>query len=297
MNLQVAAPAGDGEIDVRALVVTLWSRRWWIVAAVLLFAVAFGALAFLMTPVYRATTTVVAVNNDMSGMGQLGSALGQLGGLASLAGINLGSTGSETEETLAVLRSREFTEGFIRDHNLMPTLFPDRWDEKSQRWRGEEADWPTLAQAFQFFDSEVRLISRDRKTNLITVQIEWRDRKKAALWANELVARLNSEMRARAIQRTTASMKYLEKELAATSTLETRQAINRLIEAQINQRMLANVTEEYALRVVDRALPSDPRDVAKPRKPMLIALGMVIGLLFGVVGVLTFSALESLRRS
>ncbi len=38
------------------------------------------------------------------------------------------------------------------------------------------------------------------------------------------------------------------------------------MEAQINQRMIANVTQEYALRVVDRALPADPKDVLRPEQ-------------------------------
>ncbi len=55
-------------------------------------------------------------------------------------------------------------------------------------------------------------ISRDRKTGLITVQIDWRDAVKAARWGQyEIVARLNAEMRSRAIQSTNASVGYLEK--------------------------------------------------------------------------------------
>ncbi len=101
----------------------------------------------------------------------------------------------------------------------------------------------------------MRSVSKDKQTGLITLAIEWRDPVQAASWANELVARLNAEMRARAIARTSASIDYLQKELANTSEVETKRAMDRVMEAQINKRMLATVTEEYALRVVDRALP------------------------------------------
>jgi uncharacterized protein involved in exopolysaccharide biosynthesis len=63
------------------------------------------------------------------------------------------------------------------------------------------------------------------------------------------------------------------------------------MEAQINQRMYANVTQEYSLRVIDRAMPSDPKDVARPKKLMLLALGVTLGFALGALGVLAAPAL------
>lgn len=214
-----------------------------------------------------------------------------------MVGANLNPGASRTEESLAVLRSRELTERFIRDSGLMPELFHQRWDVKSLAWRQGVTHQPTLAEAYRYFDERVRRLSYDKKTGLIRLEIEWRDPAKAAEWANELVARLNAEMRARAIAESTASVGFLEKELAATSTLDTRAAINRLIEAQINQRMLANVTREYAFRVVDRALPPDAQDVVRPKKLLMIVLGAGLGLMLGAVGVLLRGAVASDSRA
>jgi uncharacterized protein involved in exopolysaccharide biosynthesis len=47
--------------------------------------------------------------------------------------------------------------------------------------------------------------------------------------------------------------------------------------------MYADVTEEYSLRVVDRALPSDADDPLRPRKALLVAIGFITGLVVGVV--------------
>lgn len=276
------------DVDLRALLAMLWAGRWWIVVSVALVTGAFAATAFLMTPVYRATAVLVPADADRSGMGALGPALSQFGGLAALAGINMNSGNSATEESLAVLRSREFTESFIRDQRLMPELFHKKWDKKANDWKGDLNDRPTLAQAYKYFDRHVRVVSLDKKTGLVSLQIEWKDADKAAAWANELVARLNSEMRSREITRTNASVGYLEKELAATSAIDTRQAINRLMEAQINQRMVANVTKEYALRVVDRAMPADKKDVVRPRKLIMIVMGTCVGLLAGILSVFMF---------
>lgn len=271
----------DRVIDVAEIFSKLAARRWWLIASVLLFTGAFTAAAFLMTPVYR-SATILAPAGEARMSGGLGSALGQLGDIASLAGLNVGSNSAETEETLAVLRSREFTESFIKDKGLVKEFFASKWDAANSRWNVPENKVPTLGQAYKYFDKKVRTIVSDKKTGLITLQIDWRDRDESAEWANELVRRLNAEMRTRAIARANASVGYLEKEFGTTSTIETREAIGRLMEAQIKQRMVANVSEDYAFRVVDRAMASDKDDPEKPKKLLLVIAGFLIGTVVGV---------------
>ncbi len=280
----------QSEIELRDLVLILWGRRWLIILISGIFAALFIAVAFLKTPMYRATVVVVEAPSTRDG-GGLGAALGSFGGLASLAGLSFGADRAG-EEALAVLRSREFTERFITDLNLMPELFRDRWDPVAKSWVGERDSWPTLAQAAKYFDTRVRSVVRDKLTGLISLQIEWHDRERAAEWANELIARLNSEMRTRTIDHTTRTIRYLNQELANTSAIETRQAINRLMEAQINERMLASVTNEFAFRVVDKALPPDRRDIASPRKMLLVLLGPIVGSIFACVVVFFLAAMR-----
>jgi len=276
----------EAYIDLTRVVQRVWSKRWWIVLSVILFTAAFASYAFLTRPIFRATTILVSAGNAQDGLGvSLSGALGQLGGLASLAGIGLGSSTAETEEALAVLRSREFTEAFITDKQLMPVLFTDSWDATAKRWKSPDNP-PTLARGYKYFNGAIRTVSRDKRTGLVTMQIEWHNRQQAADWANELVARINAEMQKRAITQSQASVGFLEEELKKTSVIGTQEAINRLIEAQIKQRMLANVTQEYAFRVVDKALPPDLSDKVRPKRLMLLMLGSTLGGIFGIAMVL-----------
>jgi uncharacterized protein involved in exopolysaccharide biosynthesis len=268
--------------DIRQLLPILRAHWRLIAASIVLMTALAAAVAFLSPPIYRSSIVLVPTSSDASGLaGGLGSALGQFGGLAALAGINLGPDGMATEESLAVLKSRQFTEAFIADQQLMPILFAKSWDAQNGKWKEGEQP-PTAGKAYKYFDQKVRSIDRDKKTQIVTVNVEWRDRERAAQWANELIARLNAEMRARAIARTDASVGYLEKELETTSTVATREAINRLIETQIKQRMLANVTPEYAFRVVDRAVPADRNDPIRPKKLVLLLAGPFVGLILGI---------------
>ena len=142
---------------------------------------------------------------------------------------------------------------------------------------------PSLAKGYERFYKKIRTIIRDKKTGLVTLQVDWTDRHEAADWANELVERLNAEMRARAAREAEASVGYLEKELEKTSIVEAREALNRIMETQIKQRMFADVNQEYVFRMIDRAMAPDPDDVVRPRRVLMAVEGLLLGLALGVL--------------
>lgn len=277
-------------LDFYRLVRRVWDGRWWVIgSSVLLGAIAL-TIGFLMTPVYRASTVLISASKANATMG---NALGSIGGLAALAGVNLTGADTETREALGLLRSRQFALDFITDFNLKPQFFEDKWDAAAGKWKVSPGEEPTDAEAVRYFDENVRTVRDDSRNGLIILEVDWRDRESAATWANAMVARLNADMRRRAIERADASMGFLTKEYESTAVLDARSAINRLMEAQINQRMLANVTSDFAFRVVDRAQVPDRGDKVRPRKLLMLLAGGFLGFLLGVVGVLVFRRPEA----
>ena len=291
MSVSVERPYLQREegVGMSTLFARLLAKRWWILASIVIFTGAFGAIAFTMTPIYRATIVLVPAAADR-GADVVGSVTSSLSGLASVAGLSLGPRDAGTEEALAVLESHEFTEKFISEKNLIPKLFAGSWDAANGRWKVGPEKQPTTGKAYKAFDKKIRTVTEDPKTGLVTLQIDWIDRNEAAEWANELVQRLNDEMRERAITKADASMSFLSKESQTTSTVEVQTAINRLIESTVKQRMLAHVTHDYSFRVVDRAIAPDRDDIVKPQKPLLLLVGALLGLIVGVVPVLLFSS-------
>jgi len=298
MNSNLDAPNNGDYTDLHQLVLTVWKKRWWVLTSIILFTGMFTLVAFTMRPVYSASAVVIPASSERSSSGALTSALGQLGGLASLAGVSLGGTSdAETTEALAILRSRAFIEKFITEENLMPEIYSKYWDSRSKTWvMPEGTKAPTVSKTYKAFIESVLSVSQDKKTSLITVKITWHDRNKAALWANDLIARINETMRRRSIQNSEASIGYLEKEMKSTTVVAAQEAVNRLIEIQIKQRMLANVTPEYAFRVVDGAMPPDADQPIRPRKRLLMASGFALGGMIGVIGVVLASR-QSMSRN
>jgi len=238
------------------------------------------AIAYLMlsSAVYRAQVTLMPVE-DAESQGLLSGLQSQLGGLASLAGIGIGSTDGPKQEALATLASHSFTSQFIQDEGLLPILMHERWNDSPKRWwtfwRGSDA--PTLEDAFERFDRDVRFVSEDRRNGLVILAIEWTDRNLAASWANSLVATLDRDLRARARAQAERSLKYLETELARTDTVAVREVMFRMMELERRRIMLTFVREHYAFRVIDPAhVPQADRHV-RPKRGLILILGALLG--------------------
>ncbi len=289
MNIAPAETASD-TLDPGEFLALLRHRKWLVLGVVALCSAAFWAAALLMTPTYR-VTTVLAPARAEGGLAGLGGNLGQLGGLAALAGVSIGGGDGATEEALAVLGSQEFTQRFIVESNLLPKLYASKWDAKAGKWIVAPGKEPTTARAEKRFSQWIRSISRDRKTGLVTMSIDWRDRQEALEWNHRLVEMLNEEMRRRAMTDADNYIAYLESELATTALVDTRLAVSRLLEAQIKQRMTAKVTREYAFRIVDGGIVPDADDPVRPKKLQMFVLGPLVGLVLGVGYVLLAWAL------
>jgi uncharacterized protein involved in exopolysaccharide biosynthesis len=277
---------GDEPITLGELRVVL-TRGWRVIAAsTLLLGIAAALIGFLMTPVYRVMTVLIA---DESGgrSGVLSSALGQLGGLAAITGgLGFGSaTQTATTEALAVLQSRQFLQEFIEKNSLMPKLFPKKWDREANNWKPSLRKIPTPYMGYKRFSEDIMDVYQDKKTNLVTVVISWTDREEAADWANQLVDMVNARMRERAIAEADQTIQFLQRELPGANTVEVKSAISSMMESQLKAKALASVRKQYAFRVIDPAIASDKDVVLRPHKGLYILMGVIVGLLLGIAAV------------
>ena len=110
----------------------------------------------------------------------------------------------------------------------------------------------------------------------------------------EMIEMVNERIRGEAARNAERSIGYLNGELEKTSVVEAQQVIYGLIEAQLNNAMLANVQREYAFRVIDHAVP--PEIKVRPRRTIMVIVGALTGLLFGLVVVFFRRVLVKLRE-
>jgi hypothetical protein len=266
----------EDKFELKRLVSNVFSAWKGILIGGLLGGVITAVVVMQLPLLYRAQALIAPVETST---GLAGSLRNQFGGLAALAGVDIGASASRKEEAFAMLSSLGFARDFIVSEDLLPVLFADRWDAKARQWRpGEKV--PTLEDGVMRFTRDVRSVTEERRTGLITVTIVCESPKLAARWANRMVDLANERLRREAREQSERSIRYLNTELAKTSVVELRQSIFRLIETQVNNAMLANVQIEYAFRFIDRAV--EPERRFSPRRTLLTLLGAFAGAVLGV---------------
>jgi len=271
----------------------LWRSKYILLTGAFL-GFAIGAVAAWLTPpAYRAT--VVMMPNAETGFADgLGSALGQAGGLAALVG--LGRDGNRVDEAIAILESRKFTESLIIEHQLLPKLFPKAWNSAAGEWRVSNSDQPKAFDGFVRFQ-KLQRVRRDNKSGLVRLELIWPDAVEAADLANSMVARLNDDMRERDIAEATRSVELLNLELSRTEVVAIQSSIQKLIEANIRRRTLANTRQDYVFRVIDPAVAIESGHYFRPRPLLYVAAGGFSGLLLGAVFVALMHFGRLVRRT
>jgi uncharacterized protein involved in exopolysaccharide biosynthesis len=291
LDVRTRIPLSREQISLKEVLQVLWMRKW---RAIGFTAGLVALVVALVSPKeYEASTLISAVTETPgeSSMGRLGSALSGLGGLASLAGVSMGDN-SRSAETIAVLQSRELTERFIDQNHLLPVLFAKSWDAGLGRWKPmAPAKIPNLWKADRYFKHEVRSVTQNPKTGLVTLTVTWTDPRLAAEWANGLVKLTNDYLRAQAIAMSDRNIAYLEDQAARTEQVGIRQSIYLVLQDEISKAMLARGTEQYALKILDPA--AAPAEPSSPRPLMWCLLAFLMGLVLCVLAAFVSVAWQS----
>lgn len=280
----ITGPAAD-DINLSELWQALVRSRLLVLGITAAFTVIALAYAFLATEWYR-TEALLAPADERSV-----PSLGALGGLAALAGVSIGGGGT-TAEAIEVLKSREFAGSFIEDYGLLTIFFADDWDPEQKRWRHDDPEkWPDVRDAIRFFHDSVLDVRENRQTSMVTLIVNWTNPEEATRWAEDLVRRLNTRMRERALQEAETNVAYLQKELANTNLVTLQESIGRLLEAELQKLMLARGNEEFAFRVIDR--PQVPKERDWPKRALIVSGATMLGGFFSVFFVILRHAFDA----
>ncbi|EGV3809731.1 Wzz/FepE/Etk N-terminal domain-containing protein [Vibrio parahaemolyticus] len=292
---------GD-EIDLRELFKALWKGKWIIIATTFVFAVGSIIYALSLPNIYKADALLAPA--ESSNGGGLSKMAGQLGGLAALAGVNLGAgESSQTDLAVQVMKSRQFVEAFINKHELLvPLMAAKDWDLTNNKlilnknlYNPITGEWlrepnglrgaaPTAQEAFEVFNKEVLSVSQDKESGLYTVSVKNYSPYIAQQWVNWLIEDINKVMRERTIAETSQNLAYLNTQLQKTAVADMQSTFYKLIEEQTKSLMLAEVQEEFIFKVVDPAVVPELKD--GPKRALICALGTLLGGMLGVAIVL-----------
>ena len=269
------------QIDLSQVARVIWAKKIWIALATLL--VTGAAIVYVMnaTEWYRAQAVLI-LREGASGS-RLSAQLSQFSGLASIAGLNLGT--GNVQEPLGTLKSWGFSQRFVVGNQLVDVLPVPRSSEELERDPAKK-----ITRRVDEFRRSILSVTEDKKTGLITISIEWKDPVVAADWANKIADQVNNELRDKALDESTRNIAYLREQLKTTDAVSLQQAIGSLLETEMQKVMLAQGTDEYAFRVIDRAQPPALRE--RPKRTLIVLIALLGGFFGSTMAALVASPLR-----
>lgn len=294
------------ELDVSKLLATLWHKKLLIIASAIIFTIAAVFLALSLPNVYRSSVLLMPNDKEQSNSG-LGGLASQFGGLASLAGINLGGgSADKTGYALEVIESREFLYNFINNNDLkVKVMAVNGWDRNNNAYlydqeiydvnnkvwvREAQAPFlpePSVHETYLEFLQNHLTVGQDKETGMVTISVSHYSPYFAKELVEKLVDALNETIKLQDIDEATKSIEYLKLELKNTKEVGLQAMFYQLIEQQQQTLMLAKVRSDYVLKIVDKAVV--PEQKFKPKRAVIVALGGLLGVIFASVLVLIFS--------
>lgn len=289
----------DDEIDLRELFSVLWAGKIPIMACVLVFALVSVSVALYLPNKY--TAEAVLAPRSSGGGGGLAQLASQYGGLASLAGINIGGLGEGDSSAVAkeMLKTREFFSAYLYDSVLVDLMAAESWDRdtdtvaiddtvfdvQSKAWirkagPGRQVK-PSVQEAHKAFVEGFLSVSEDKQTGLVTVSITHLSPSVARDWVNLLITGINEAVRARDVREAENSIEFLNEQRLKTSLVSLTEVFSELIEEQTKTVMLANASDEYVFQVIEP--PVAPELKSEPSRALICVLGTMLGGMLGVV--------------
>lgn len=294
------------EVDLLKLLGVIWKGKIIIIICAIVLGGIAAAITLTMPNIYK-SDVILAVSENSSD-NNLSSLGGQFGGLATIAGVNLGQN-SSSKSTLAleILKSRQFIKEFVEKYEIAPELLAlkswskesgivydeDIYDSNEKKWRAQGPYNEPKSRSWQYvkkFKNEHLQVTQDSSSGLVTLSIYSKSPKLAEKWANLLVSEINSTMRERDIKEAKRSLQFLQDELGRTSLSNMKNVFYQLVEKQTQKIMLANVRPEYIFQVIDPAVVALQK--SKPNRALIAIAFSFLGGAIGIVIVLVRSALK-----
>lgn len=301
-DAQFPQTTSDDEIDLRELFSVIWQGKWLIIAITAVFAIGAVIFAIKQPNIYKSEALLAPASEEQGG--GLSGLASQFGGLASLAGVNLGGKGGtdKTELAIEVLKSRQFTSDFIQRHNILADLMaaekwdwdadkliydPELYNEQTNTWvREAKAPFkpePSMQEAYKVF-SKMIAVNKAKETGMVTISVEHLSPAVAQQWVAWLIQDINKVMKDRDVAEANSSSEFLNKQIALTNVADIRTILYKLVEEQAKTIMFAEVRDEYVFKTIDPALA--PEEKAKPKRALICVLGTLLGCMLGVMIIL-----------
>lgn len=252
-----------------------------VVISLISFFISYVSISLLISDKYKSTSilSVTEVGSTSS------SSIGGFAGIASMAGVNIGSESNKANKIVETIRSKDFLDFVLNKYDLYPQLAAaksydvankeiiyneKKYNKNNNKWNLDSKNKsykPTLIKVHENFYIPKMNFYINKMNNFIYLEFSHPSPEFSKTFLDILIKELNYLFRIRDEEHASKYIDFLYLELEKTNEINVKDKILNLIEVKMDEMMLANVTEEYALEIIDN--PYIPEEPFSPRKLLL----------------------------
>jgi len=281
-----------GDINISAVLKTLWSKKAFIFYFTSVFAVISVIYSLSLEDVYKSEAVFKFQNEEQSSSVPSG-----MQGFASLAGIRIPSSAEDkTALVLGTIRSRNFLKHLITFEGVLPAMMAAKEFDPSKKalvyddsvYNAESLKWeqssdgknkPSYLEAHKVY-LKTMSINSDKKSGFIVISYDHISPYFSHEFLSLIIQELNTLMRTKDKKESSEAIVYLKSEIAKTSQIEIRNSINNLIEGYLRTQMMTDINTDYLLTAVEP--PFIPEEKYKPSRSIICILGTFFGALLAI---------------
>ena len=279
------------EINIRELFQTIWKGKITIFGITLLSSILAVLFSLSLPNIYQSEAILSPVGAEVGSKKN-----SNIGGLASLAGINLSSQPvGNSIKAMEKVRTLSFFEDYILPNIFLPNLMAvDSWDPDTNKISYNEKDynektktWNEIPSAQESYDKfkDIMSFTQDYDTGFVSVSVRHQSPHIAKDWVDLIVNQINYFFRMNDKKEANLSIDFLNMQISQTSYTEIKQVIAQLLQNKVQQLTLIEANEFYVFSYLDP--PAAMEDREEPNRVSICFLGFIFGVLLGLLIVIT----------
>lgn len=278
------------EIDLREIFLVIWKRKFWIAGFVFIVCAITVFAVLRMDNIYESKAILRPSQNDAS---QMSSMVSNLGGLASLAGINLGSSGSVSPYNAmnTILKDPDFIYVFVRNNKFEPYIFEDYGNMSLTDEYKENPKFfisKTFGESFSF--------TEDTKTGLITLSFQNKDREFAKKAVDNLLISISSKYKMIEMKNLQERIDNYKSEIDKTTDITLKNKLAEVVAGLIQNKVLAQAQGYYGFDVIVKSGVPDELDKVKPKRALICIAMAFVSFFIAILGTLIYDSFKTTSK-
>lgn len=290
------------EIDLKELILKLWLKKFQILIVTTVFALTSVIFSLSLPNIY--SSNVKLVSTESSGQGGMQSLASKYGGLAAMAGINLGSQdGNSLLHATELVNSWPFMETFVEKYELQPKFMAvtgwdedsreliydeSLYDEKAMAWKYDAVSSsgqsislkPTSFETYQEITKNFIKVTFDEESGIFEVLVNHYSPDVAFEVSQHLVNEINRYFKTQDQKEAEASIAFIQDKIKTTSNTDMLEVFYNMIESHTQTIMLTEVNEEYLIKTLVPAKVAEQK--SSPKRALISIIGTIIGFFIAV---------------